>query len=121
MCLRAKLALFAAAAAVFAPGWGASDAMAKTRASSELAGRILAPTFHEASARGQIENGSYKPLERAKPRPVSHNVLAWRTSATPTAPPKHLWVAAVAALVLMPLRRAPAFRSPRAPPHLLTV
>lgn len=60
-----KLALFAAVAIVFAPGWGASDAGAGRHAVSDLAGRILAPTVHESSAQPQSKAGFQKRVEVA--------------------------------------------------------
>ena len=101
--MRVKLALLAAAAVVFAPGWQASEGVIKSSAGAELAGRILAPTFDEASAASRGDRGAYKQLERAKGLALFSKAMVWRSAATELAPLYHLWVAVLVGFLLAPL------------------
>ncbi len=119
--MRAKLALLAAAAVVFAPGWQASDAVPGRPAGVDLAARILAPTFDEASAVSQADRGAYKALDRAKTRKPSSKFFAWQSAAYDPPSSDFLWSALVAVVLLAVTAGSPSTRSPRAPPLLLTV
>ena len=118
--LRAKLALLVTAAVVFAPGWDASDAVARAPAGGELGGRILAPTFDEASASPEADRRRER-LERARFRGVSSKAFGWQGPASGLPQLEHFWIAVAAAVLLASIVGARSTRSPRAPPHLLTV
>ncbi len=118
--MRAKLALLAAAAVVFAPGWGATESGGRA-VTPDLAGRILAPTFEKASAGSQPEIGRWHhALEQSKPRSSSSRVVAWQSSGRSVSLFERVPIGAPVALLLVLVAFVAAARSPRAPPHLVT-
>lgn len=117
MSIRKKLALFAAASVVFAPGWGARDDAAGPRPTVELAARILAPTFDEASIRQ--ESPAHSAVDRGK-QPIlpKGSVAAAIRSVVPLL--EQVGVAAAGIWLLLNARPATS-SSPRAPPLPLIV
>jgi hypothetical protein len=117
-----KLALLAAAAVVFAPGPQASDAVNGRPTGAELAARILAPTFDEASPASQAESDrAYKRNERAKPDEPSSQAHDARFAASLLGPPEPLWMALSAVLLLVPILQVLSTRTSRGPPDSLSV
>jgi hypothetical protein len=115
--MRFELALLTAAAVIFAPGWQA-PITSSSSSGVELAGRILAPTFDEASAASPADRVAYERLEGT--HGVSSKALAWyAASALP--PVQHIQLALAVVLLLALVAVTPATRSPRAPPHPITV
>ena len=112
--------LVAAAVLVFAPGWGGEPTPSSSKTSSELVGRILAPTFDEASAERMGRGAFEKRGSRVKPHGYSSKFVASLSAATSMQPPTQLLLAAVIALALVVSRQLPRFNAQRAPPHLLT-
>lgn len=119
--MRAKLALLAAAAVVFAPGWQVSDVATWRSGGSELAGRILAPTFDEASPASQSDRGAHKRLDRAKPYEVFSKAFAWQGAASQLPSFEQLCLAVWVVLLLAAVAGLPSTRAPRAPPRFVTV
>ena len=114
--MRGKLALFAVAAVVFAPGWGPPASISERPAGADI-GRILAPTFTEANtAPKKTETGTYKRADREKPRDVSTERLAWLSLPSPRPPAGWPWGLVVIAAFLTARAAATTLRSPRAPP-----
>jgi hypothetical protein len=118
--MRAKLALIAAAAAVFAPGWQVSDVATGRSVGAELAVRILALTFDEASAASQSDRGTHKRLDRGKAREVSSKGLVWQGAASQL-PSLVQRSHAGGTVLLAGVAGLPSTRAPRAPPHFVTV
>jgi hypothetical protein len=120
--LRAKLALFLAAAVVFAPGWGASDPAIRSMSGGEaLTARILAPTVDGTRIGAKAESSSYEVLDLAKHRPGSNKLVGLVLPPVPVPTPNQLCFAGLVSLVLIVVQRPARFQSPRSPPHLLTV
>lgn len=117
--MRAQLALLAAGAVVFAPAWSTSGAPEPGPTGTELAGRILAPSFDRAAAVSQLDRGAFLRPERARPRGDSSRGLAAHSAALELRPFDRFWIVVGAALLVIALGAAPSVRSPRAPPQLL--
>ena len=116
--MRTKLALLAVAAIVFAPGWGSGDAISGNDSSSDLAGRILAPTVEEASAQPQAKKGFPKRID-LEPRlsgKAEPGVIHLGRGGVPA-----LVGLVAAAVALLSFEELPGLRPQRAPPYLLTV
>lgn len=114
--MRAKLAVFAAAAVVFAPGWGAEGIPQQKPSPSDVAARMLAPTFEEADRSTSVKKRS----ERPKPRDTGNNYLSFLTVSSEPEPPRELILSAIVAFAFVTACQSRRTRSRRAPPLLLT-
>ena len=117
--MRAKVTVLVVWAIVFAPGWGGLETDAASRTPPELAARMLAPTFDEATERA---NGSFEQRRGSlEPAGASHELGTLPAASPATKPPIELVVAAITALALRGSRERSRFRAQRGPPRLLTV
>jgi hypothetical protein len=117
--VRTKLVLLAVTALVFAPGWGA-DPTPHDSGTSELAVRILAPTFDEARSTSQIDRTAHG-QQRGKLRTSYGKELVSIPPGTQLHPNGDPWVAVLVAISISVLARSVSDRSTRAPPHLVTI
>ena len=119
--VRIKLAWFAAAAVIFAPGWGSAGPDDRHFGAAGLTGRILAPTLDEARVTSGAETGvGFKHVDRVKLRHISPKTFVWLSAGF-----KPSFVGALCAMVVAPApvgfaRGIRGARSSRAPPHLVT-
>ena len=118
--MRARVALLLTAAIVFAPGWGGAEAVATQGPLSDLAGRILAPTFDDANSDVRSKGAVAKRFERGKLQTSLSNAASAIAASRPR-PPRELVLAALAVFALLTSLRFSIPQTPRAPPHLLTV
>ncbi len=114
--LRSRLALLVAAAVVFAPGWQGDGSPTPPRG-SDLAARVLAPTFDQGAIRDAVADVKHQPSARqAKRRPgdISAAVAGFGLVAAGLV---ILWVLA---FVRRPFFSPPALHAffSRAPPYL---
>lgn len=114
--MRSRLVLLLAAAVVFAPGWVGGASAARDGSSSDLAARVLAPTFDEATADRTTRQASDKQLDRGKTRSLWHNNVGGLADADGFAPPLLVLLAAVIGLAAPATLRPQRFRPQRAPP-----
>jgi len=113
--VRTRIALLVAAAAVFAPGWGAD---APARSTSSVVGRMLAPNLEEGSiASPQGATRGLSTWDRSQPTSLWPKISA-RPSQYSGLFSLELLCAAVAVAVLFGRALRPTPRSPRAPPYL---
>jgi hypothetical protein len=115
--VRAKLALLAVTALVFAPGWG-TDPAPHDAGATELAGRILAPTVDEASSISQLDPHRQ---QRGKLRSSYAKEFASMPTGTQLLPDGDLWVAVLVTICISVLTGNAYVRPARGPPHLVTV
>lgn len=116
--MRAKLAVAIAVALVFAPGWGGERSAAQNDGSTEVAARMLAPTFDEADTNAQ---SAQKRLERQSPRSDRSKFTLWRSGSDTPHMPLGLILASTFAVAFLRQLRDPRTRPRRAPPLPLTV
>lgn len=116
--MRSRLVLLLAAAIVFAPGWVGSASAARDGSSSDLAARVLAPTFDEATADRTTKRASTKQLDRSHSRSLWHKNVIGFADAGGFAPPLLVLLAAVIGLTAAATLRPHLFRPQRAPPPL---
>lgn len=114
--MRSRFALFLAAAVVFAPGWGGDEPLSRIGTSSDLAARVLAPTFKEASAERSAKQAPTKELD-GKTRSLWHRHIAGVAGGGGLQPPTLVLLAAVVALTAVATRQARFLRPQRAPPR----
>ena len=117
MWMRSRFVLFLAAVVVFAPGWGAEAPLSRLGTSSDLAARVLAPTFEEAKAERTAKQAPTRELE-GKTRSLWHTHLAGVTEGSGLQPPPLVLLAAVIGLAAVAARQPGFFRPQRAPPRL---
>jgi hypothetical protein len=118
--LRRSLVLLAGAVLIFAPGWGGEASVSLPTTASDVAGRILAPTFDEASVERTGTGTFEKRMNRAKPYGHSSKIAPSVSGAAQMQPPAQFLLASLVALILVASRRLPNLQAQRAPPHLLT-
>lgn len=114
--MRSRLALLLAVAVVFAPGWAGGASAARDGSSSDLAARVLAPTFDEATADRTTKQASTKELDRGKARSPWHKQIVGLADVRDFEPPLLVLFAAVSGLTAAAARRPRLFRPQRAPP-----
>ena len=115
--MRSKFVLFlAAAAVVFAPAWG-DGAPLSNGSSSDLAARVLAPTFDEGKAERTAKQAPTRELD-GKTRSLWHTPLAGIAEGVGFQPPTLVLLAAVIGLAISRARQLRFFGPERAPPHL---
>ncbi|MDQ3646289.1 MAG: hypothetical protein M3345_05060 [Actinomycetota bacterium] len=114
--MRSRFVLLLAAAIVFAPGWAGGASAARDGSSSDLAARVLAPTFDEAPAERTTKQASTKQLDRGQSRRLWHKNVIGFADAGGFEPPSLVLVAAVIGLTAAARFRPRLFRSQRAPP-----
>ena len=119
--VRHKLALLAAVAVVFAPGWHASGSPDSSPASAELTARVLAPTFDDARVSSKADRGLFKRLEPNKSSPFSSKSPAWTDARSALFDLDRLWLTLALAAALTALAGALYEYPSRAPPSPLTV
>lgn len=114
--MRSRLVLLLTAAIVFAPGWAGGASAAPNGSSSDLAARVLAPTFDEATADRTTRQRSDKQLDRGKTRALWQNNVVGFADADGFEPPLLVLLAAVIGLTAAATLRPYRFRPQRAPP-----
>jgi len=119
--VRIKLAWFATAAVIFAPGWGSAGPEDRHVAAAGLTGRILAPTLDEARVTSGAKTGAgFKHVDRVKLRHISPKTFVWLSAGFKPSFVGALWAMVVASAPVGFARGIQGVRSSRAPPHLLT-
>lgn len=117
--VRAKLALLAAAAIVFAPAWGGTGTTQSLSSDGSLTGRILAPTVDEGhGASHAVGRATLQQLDRSKQR-SSYKALTGVPLRSDRIPPAALWVPNFALALIAAAAAFVRSASPRAPPALL--
>lgn len=116
--MRARLVLLLAAAVVFAPGWGDGEALWGSNTASDLAGRVLAPTFDEASVE-RVRKPAL--VDGSKFRTFSNKVVVDVANSPDSDPRIRFVLTTVVGVAAIATRRVATFRPQRAPPSLLTV
>lgn len=115
--MRSRFVLLLAAAVVFAPGWGDGASQSRLGTSSDLAARVLAPTFEEANADRTAKQAPARELD-GKTRSLWDTHLAGVADGAGFQPPPLLLLAAVIGLTIVATRQARFLRPQRAPPRL---
>ncbi|MFN2526860.1 MAG: hypothetical protein ABR505_11455 [Actinomycetota bacterium] len=119
--MRKRVVWLATISIVFAPGWADGDISSRASTGADLVGRILAPTFEEASAEPLGAAAFKERVGRSGPQTLPHNIMALLPNAALTQAPSQLLLGSVLAVVLFVWRQLSGFGAQRAPPHLLTV
>lgn len=114
--MRSRLVLLLAAAVVFAPGWAGGASAAQDGGSTDLAARVLAPTFDEATAERTTRKASDKQLDRGRTRGLWHNNVLTLADADGFEPPSLVLLTAVTGLAVAATLRPQRLRPQRAPP-----
>lgn len=116
--MRSKLVLLLAAAVVFAPGGNAGEGFSHSKTPSELAGRVLAPTFTAANTERVWKPVVTRELVSPKARSDSNRDLVGMMDGARINGPAALLLAAVGAAIALAARRLRDCRAKRAPPVL---
>lgn len=110
--------LLLAAAVVFAPGWAGGAPLSLNASSSDLAARVLAPTFEEASTdRTAKKKASTKEADRQKAWSSWDSHASLVADARRLQPPPLALLATVIGMAAVATLRPRVTRAQRAPPH----
>lgn len=116
--MRSKLVLLLAAAVVFAPGGDAGEGFSHFKTSSELAGRVLAPTFTEANTERVRKPLVARELSSPRIRSDSSRDLVGVLDGTGINGPSSLLLAVAATAMALATRLLRGCCAQRAPPLL---
>lgn len=116
--MRSKLVLLLAAAVVFAPGGNTGEGFSHSKTSSELAGRVLAPTFTAANTERVWKPLATRELASPKVRSDSNRDLVGMMDGAGMNGPAAFLLAAAGTAIALAARRLRDCCAQRAPPLL---